>query len=342
MTTITIPAPQVLLAEVTHRCPLQCPYCSNPTELIKKDVEISTDDWARVFKEAADLGVLQVSISGGEPAARRDLTELIRAARDADLYVNLITSGIGITKRRLDDLVDAGCDHIQLSLQDVDSDGAKLISNLNQSLERKLEFANWVTEIGVPLTINAVMHRLNLDRLPETIELAQQLGARRLEIANVQYHGWASLNKHVLMPTQEQSDKTNQIVADARVKLQGQLLIDYVPVDGYEEKVFEIQDKMSTRGGFLAWLGIMFLAGFTPLPFKVFTITSGVIGFNLSVFFFICLFTRGLRFFLVSYLTHLFGKKFGDFIEKRGALWFTVTGIFIVILAAVLYIIFVK
>lgn len=235
MTETSIPAPQVLLAEVTHRCPLQCPYCSNPTELIKKDSEISTADWARVFKEAADLGVLQVSISGGEPAARRDLTELIRAARDADLYVNLITSGIGITKSRLDNLVDAGCDHIQLSLQDVDSDGAKLISNLNQSLERKLEFANWVVEMGVPLTINAVMHRLNLDRLPETIELAQQLGARRLEIANVQYHGWASLNKHVLMPTQEQSDKTNQIVADARVKLQGQLLIDYVPVDHYAE-----------------------------------------------------------------------------------------------------------
>ena len=103
-----------------------------------------------------------------------------------------------------------------------------------------------------------------------------------------------------------------------------------------------MQDKMSTRGGFLAWLGIMFLAGFTPLPFKVFTITSGVIGFNLTVFFFICLFTRGLRFFLVSYLTNLFGKKFGDFIEKRGALWFTAAGIFIVVLAAVLYIIFVK
>ena len=235
MTTITIPAPQVLLAEVTHRCPLQCPYCSNPTELIKKDVEISTDDWARVFKEAADLGVLQVSISGGEPAARRDLTELIRAARDADLYVNLITSGIGITKRRLDDLVDAGCDHIQLSLQDVDSDGAKLISNLNQSLERKLDFARWVSERSVPLTVNAVMHRLNLDRLPETIELALELGARRLEVANVQYHGWAALNKQLLMPTQEQSSRTNQIVAEARESLNGRLLIDYVPVDHYAE-----------------------------------------------------------------------------------------------------------
>ena len=107
---------------------------------------------------------------------------------------------------------------------------------------------------------------------------------------------------------------------------------------GYEEKVFAMQDKMSTRGGFLTWLGIMFLAGFTPLPFKVFTITSGVIGFDIIVFFFICLFTRGLRFFLVSYFTSIFGKKFGDFIEKKGALWFTVTGIFIVILALALYI----
>ena len=231
----TIPAPQVLLAEITHRCPLQCPYCSNPTELIKKNIELSTTEWSRIFKEAADLGVLQVSISGGEPAARRDLSELIRAARDADLYVNLITSGIGLTKGRLDDLVTAGCDHIQLSLQDVDSDGAKLISNLDKSLERKLEFAGWVTDASVPLTINAVMHRLNLDRLPETINLALELNARRLEIANVQYHGWAALNKHVLMPTLDQSARANQLVAEARESLQGRLLIDYVPVDHYAE-----------------------------------------------------------------------------------------------------------
>ena len=235
MNQMTIPAPQVLLAEVTHRCPLQCPYCSNPTELIKKDTEISTTDWGRVFAEAADLGVLQVSISGGEPAARRDLTELIRAARNADLYVNLITSGIGLTQGRLDDLIEAGCDHIQLSLQDVDSDGAKLISNMDKSLERKLDFARWVRERSVPLTVNAVMHRLNLDRLPETIELALELGARRLEVANVQYHGWAALNKKVLMPTQEQSSRTNQIVAEARESLHGRLLIDYVPVDHYAE-----------------------------------------------------------------------------------------------------------
>ena len=235
MSDTTIPAPQVLLAEVTHRCPLQCPYCSNPTELVKKDIEIPTDDWARVFNEAASLGVLQVSISGGEPAARRDLPALIRAARDADLYVNLITSGIGITQDRLDDLVAAGCDHVQLSLQDVDPDGARLISNMNKSLEKKLEFAGSVTRRSIPLTVNAVMHRLNLDRLPETIELALELGARRLEIANVQYHGWAALNKQVLMPTPDQSSRTNEIVAEARESLRERLLIDYVPVDYYAE-----------------------------------------------------------------------------------------------------------
>ena len=108
----------------------------------------------------------------------------------------------------------------------------------------------------------------------------------------------------------------------------------------YEEKVFEMQETMATKQGFLTWLGIMFLAGFTPLPFKVFTITSGVMSYNLPVFFLICLFTRGLRFFLVAYLTNIFGKKFGNFIETKGAIWFTITGVFIVILAFVLYIIF--
>jgi len=109
---------------------------------------------------------------------------------------------------------------------------------------------------------------------------------------------------------------------------------------GYEEKVFEVQERMSSKGGFFLWLGIMFLAGFTPLPFKVFTITSGIIGFNIVVFFFICLLTRGLRFFLVSYLTFLFGNKFRNFIEKKGALWFTIIGIAIVIIATILYLLF--
>ena len=229
------PAPTVLLAEVTHRCPLQCVYCSNPTELLKKNTEISTETWARVFDEAAKIGVLQLSISGGEPAARRDLPELMQAARQADLYVNLITSGVGFTESRLDQVIEAGCDHIQLSIQDVTSDGAELISNSKGSLERKLKFGAWVRERSIPLTLNAVMHRLNLDRLEETFELALEMGARRIEIANVQYHGWAFFNKDMLMPTLEQSDRTNQIVADAKKRLAGRLLVDYVPVDHYAE-----------------------------------------------------------------------------------------------------------
>ncbi len=229
------PAPTVVLAEVTHRCPLQCVYCSNPTELLKKNTEISTETWARVFDEAAKIGVLQLSISGGEPAARRDLPELVQAARQAGLYVNLITSGVGFTESRLDQVIEAGCDHIQLSIQDVTSDGAELISNSKGSLERKLKFGAWVRERSIPLTLNAVMHRLNLDRLEETFELALEMGARRIEIANVQYHGWAFFNKDMLMPTLEQSDRTNQIVADAKKRLAGRLLVDYVPVDHYAE-----------------------------------------------------------------------------------------------------------
>lgn len=230
-----VPAPQVLLAEVTHRCPLQCPYCSNPTELTKKESEISTETWARIFQEAAEIGVLQVSVSGGEPAARRDLVALVDAARKADLYVNLITSGIGITEAKLDELHAVGCDHIQLSLQDVDAAGAETISNLKGSLERKLAFARLVRDRDIPLTINAVMHRLNLDRLPETIELAAELGARRIEIANVQYHGWAEANKQVLMPTLEQVQRTNAEVEAARSRYDGIMLIDYVPVDYFAE-----------------------------------------------------------------------------------------------------------
>ena len=226
-----IPAPQVLLAEVTHRCPLQCPYCSNPTELIKKESEISTEEWTQIFQEAAERGVLQVSISGGEPAARRDLVALVAAARQSDLYVNLITSGIGLTEAKLDELQAAGCDHIQLSLQDVDAEGAETISNLKGSLEKKLAFAQAVRARDLPLTVNAVMHRLNLDRLPETIQLAADLGARRIEIANVQYHGWAEANKRVLMPTLDQVQRTNAEVARARAQYEGTMLIDYVPVD---------------------------------------------------------------------------------------------------------------
>lgn len=228
---VTPGLPMAMLAEVTHRCPLACPYCSNPVDLVRASREISADDWGRVFRQAADLGVLQVHISGGEPGARRDLAQIVGHARDAGLYVNLITSGIGITRDRLIELDRAGVDHVQLSLQGIRPDMADRISGHPGSWDKKMAFSDWVTEIGFPLTINAVVHRQNMERLPEMIDLAEGLGARRIEVATVQFHGWADRNRAALMPTHEQAECARQVVNAARIRLRGRMVIDYVPAD---------------------------------------------------------------------------------------------------------------
>lgn len=207
------PAPIALLAELTHRCPLSCPYCSNPLEMVAREGELDTAIWARVFAEAADLGVLQLHLSGGEPVARRDLPELVEAARQAGLYVNLITSGIGLTEARLDALEAAGLDHVQLSLQGVRSGIADRIGGYKGGFDRKLEVAKSITARGLPLTLNAVMHRQNLDDLAETISFAVELGARRIEIACVQFYGWALTNRAALLPTREQVEMAKRTVA---------------------------------------------------------------------------------------------------------------------------------
>lgn len=228
---VTPGLPMAMLAEVTHRCPLACPYCSNPIDLVRASREIGADDWGRVFRQAADLGVLQVHISGGEPGARRDLAQIVGHARDAGLYVNLITSGIGITRDRLIELDRAGVDHVQLSLQGIRPDMADRISGHPGSWDKKMAFSDWVTEIGFPLTINAVVHRQNMERLPEMIDLAERLGARRIEVATVQFHGWADRNRGALMPTREQAEFARQVVNAARIRLRGRMVIDYVPAD---------------------------------------------------------------------------------------------------------------
>ena len=222
---VTPGLPMAMLAEVTHRCPLACPYCSNPVDLVRASREIGADDWGRVFRQAADLGVLQVHISGGEPGARRDLAQIVGHARDAGLYVNLITSGIGITRDRLIELDRAGVDHVQLSLQGIRPDMADRISGHPGSWDKKMAFSDWVTEIGFPLTINAVVHRQNMDRLPDMIDLAERLGARRIEVATVQFHGWADRNRGALMPTREQAEFARQVVNAARVRLRGRCLL---------------------------------------------------------------------------------------------------------------------
>lgn len=232
---MTAPPPIAMLAELTHRCPLSCPYCSNPVEMARQDAELDTDTWTRVFHEAAELGVLQLHLSGGEPASRRDLVALVQAAREAGLYTNLITSGIGLTERRLAELDDAGLDHVQLSLQGTTPEMADEIGGYKGGFKRKMLVAEWIGAIGFPLTLNAVLHRRNLHQLPRAIDMAVEMGARRIEVATVQFHGWALKNRDALMPTREQALEASRIVASARKELKGTLVIDYVPADYHED-----------------------------------------------------------------------------------------------------------
>lgn len=194
------PAPIGLLAELTHRCPLACPYCSNPVRLEPRESELTADEWIRVFGEAAALGVLQLHLSGGEPAARADLEAIVTGAARAGLYSNLITSGVGLPARRLEAMARAGLDHVQLSLQHVEAGAADWIAGRAGSHGRKLAAARMIRACGLPLTINAVLHRLNIDAAAALVELAIGLGAERIELAHAQYYGWAARNIGALLP----------------------------------------------------------------------------------------------------------------------------------------------
>jgi PqqA peptide cyclase len=228
-----IPPPVSLLAEITHRCPLQCPYCSNPLELDRAARELDTATWQRVLDEATALGVLQTHFSGGEPTARRDLVELVRHAAGLGQYSNLITSGVLLDQAKLEALIEAGLDHLQLSIQDSRADSADRIGGYRNGHGKKMALAAMVRAAGLPLTINAVVHRQNLDHLSEIIDLATELGAQRLEVAHVQYYGWALVNRAALMPTREQSLRAIELVKAARERLKGVLAIDYVVPDYY-------------------------------------------------------------------------------------------------------------
>src|SRR6202048_23489 len=227
------PLPLVLLAELTHRCPLGCPYCSNPIALATGADELDTATWARVFNEAAALGVLQVHLSGGEPAARRDLAEITKAAHDAGLYTNLITSAVGITKETFAKLSDAGLDHVQISIQDNEPGSADHIAGYKGAYARKQALAAEVTRLGIPLTVNAVIHRANIDHVAEMVALALSLRAKRVEIAHVQYYGWALKNRSQLMPTKEQVERAVKTVEALRLRHHGQIVIDAVVPDYY-------------------------------------------------------------------------------------------------------------
>ena len=227
-----LPNPLALIAEITHRCPLHCVYCSNPMEMASAQSELSTNEWVSVFQQAGKLGMLHAHFTGGEPLARTDLTELIAAARTAGLYTNLITSGIGLTEQRLETLVAAGLEHIQVSFQDSREDAGNWIAGA-KSHAHKIELARAIRRHKVAFTVNLVVHRQNLDHLEEMIAFFEQLEPERIEIAHTQYYGWALANRAALMPTREQVENSVAIVAEAEKRLAGRIRIDSVVPDYY-------------------------------------------------------------------------------------------------------------
>jgi pyrroloquinoline quinone biosynthesis protein E len=230
------PRPFSLIAELSYRCPLHCPYCSNPLEIYdpKYRQELETTDWIRTFGQARSLGVLQLALTGGEPMLRRDLVELSAAARDAGLYSSLITAGTLFTRDRAEALKSAGLDHVQISIQSPNAEDNDRIAG-NRSFEKKIAAARLVKELDFPLTINCVLHRQNLDRIEELLDLALDLGAQRLELANTQYYGWAVPNQDALLPSWEQLRRGEAAVRRFRERVGAKVEVLWVLPDLYEE-----------------------------------------------------------------------------------------------------------
>ena len=246
MSDADLPRPYALIAELTHRCPLSCAYCSNPLALAGAEVELATADWARVFAEAAALGVLQINLTGGEPLVRPDLEALVAAARAQDLYINLITSGIPADADRLSRLVAAGLDSLQLSIQDVDPHGAVWIAG-HGDMEAKLATAAAARALGLPLTLNVVLHRGNIARVPEFVALAERLDAARLELANTQVLGWALANREALLPSRAAIEEARQVATAARARLRGKMEVLFVRPDYYTDRPRACLDGWARR-----------------------------------------------------------------------------------------------
>lgn len=229
------PRPLGLIAELTYRCPLHCPYCSNPVHSPGSRDELSTEEWRRVLEQAAELGVVHALFSGGEPLARKDLPELVTAAAKAGLYTNLITSAIGLSHATAEKLKSAGLDSVQISLQSDEAELADAIAGL-VAHQRKLAACRLVRELGMPLTINVVLHRGNIHRLEQIIALSERLGASRLELANVQFYGWAFENRQELLPTLGQLQRAQSVATEAQARLCGAMQVLYVLPDYYGER----------------------------------------------------------------------------------------------------------
>ena len=231
--------PLWLLAELTYRCPLQCPYCSNPLDFALSHDELSTAEWIEVFRQAREMGAAQLGFSGGEPLVRQDLVELIEAARGLGYYTNLITSGIGLTEEKIASFAEAGLDHIQISFQAADEEVNNLLAGSKKAFAHKLEMARAVKKHGYPMVLNFVTHRHNIDNIEQIIRLCIELEADFVELATCQFYGWAELNRAGLLPSKEQLVRAERITNEWRDKLAAEnhpCKLIFVTPDYYEER----------------------------------------------------------------------------------------------------------
>ncbi len=231
--------PLWLLAELTYRCPLQCPYCSNPLDFARSHEELSTAEWIEVFRQAREMGAAQLGFSGGEPLVRQDLAELIEAARGLGYYTNLITSGIGLTEEKIASFAEAGLDHIQISFQAADEEVNNLLAGSKKAFAHKLEMARAVKKHGYPMVLNFVTHRHNIDNIDQIIRLCIELEADFVELATCQFYGWAELNRAGLLPSKEQLVRAERITNEWRDKLAAEnhpCKLIFVTPDYYEER----------------------------------------------------------------------------------------------------------
>ncbi|HAQ85887.1 MULTISPECIES: pyrroloquinoline quinone biosynthesis protein PqqE [Pseudomonadaceae] len=231
--------PLWLLAELTYRCPLQCPYCSNPLDFARSKDELSTAEWIEVFRQAREMGAAQLGFSGGEPLVRQDLAELIKAARDLGYYTNLITSGIGLTEEKIASFADAGLDHIQISFQAADEEVNNLLAGSKKAFAQKLAMARAVKAHGYPMVLNFVTHRHNIDNIERIIQLCLELEADFVELAICQFYGWAELNRAGLLPSKDQLVRAERITNQWRDKLAAEnhpCKLIFVTPDYYEER----------------------------------------------------------------------------------------------------------
>ena len=238
--------PYTLIAELTYRCPLRCPYCSNPADWASRHDALTTEDWCRVLREVEALGVVQLNLTGGEPLLRRDLEAIVAEAARLDLYSSLITSGLPLTRERLAHLADLGLTAVQLSVQDTRADSSDRIAG-TRSFDRKMQVARWVKQIGLPLTLNMVLHRDNLAHVAEAVAMAEAMGAERLELANTQYLGWALFNRAALMPDRAALDAARTIALAARDRLRGRIEVLFVTPDYWADRPKACMDGWGRR-----------------------------------------------------------------------------------------------